>query len=407
MRQIETLDRLIEISLTLNSSQELEAILEFILTTAKELLHCEATSLMLYDERDQQLYFTASIGANSMELEQMAVPLEGSIAGTVFSENCPMVVNDTATEPRHFKLIERQIGYQVRNLLGVPMRIQDRNIGVLEAVNKHEGAFGEEDVQLLSFVGAQSAIAIHNAQIVEKLQAANQELRHADQLKVDFMAVASHELRTPLGIILGYATFLKEEGQGEFSEHADTVLNAALRLRTLLEDMTNMNLLYSGATELRLRITTIQAILRQAFDEVYEMARAQNMLMDIQYPKQDIWIEADERLLKVFVNLLNNAIRFTPANGEIFIQISTGGTEVLVEVRDTGIGISQEKLERIFEYFYQVEHHMTRRYDGLGLGLAIARGMVELHGGRIWAESEGPGRGATFKVALPTVPPPE
>ncbi|MBL6966541.1 MAG: GAF domain-containing sensor histidine kinase [Anaerolineales bacterium] len=397
----EQLERLVEISLTLNSSLDVDQILDFILSTGVDLLECEGISIMLYDEEDGQLYFTAATDTNIIKLGNIPIPLEGSIAGTIFRENAPLLINDIENDPRHYRAISERTNYTVRNLLGAPLHIREHTIGVIEATNKKQGVFDQQDVQLLSYIAAQAAIAIRNAQIVKQLQLANEELRQADKLKADFMAVASHELRTPLGIVLGYATFLKEESVGELAEHADTMLSAAMRLRALLEDMTSMNLLYTGETQLRMELTALQTFIEQAYALETQVADEKDIRVTFHFPEETIWVQADERLQKVFQNLLNNAIRFTPSPGEVDVYIHSENNDVLIEFKDSGIGIPQDQLEPIFEHFYQVEHHMTRRYGGLGLGLSIARGLVELHGGRMWAESDGPNQGATFKVVLP------
>ncbi len=398
---VEYLNRLVEINQILNSELELRQQLKYILGTAVDILGCEATSLMFYDEDDQLLSFAVSIGAESEDLESIQVPLEGSIAGIVFTQNQPMLINDVSQEPNHYTVVEERTGFKVRSLLGVPISIRDQTIGVMEGLNKLDGDFSDQDVQLLSLVAAQAAVAINNVRIINELQNANEELRKADKLKADFMAVSSHELRTPLGIILGYATFLKEEAEGDLSEIAETVHTAAMRLRTLLEDMTNMNLLHTGATELRLQPLQVQSMISEVYDDVSQMAEAGDYQIDLLLPSQELWINADVRLQKVFENLLNNAMRFTPPDGEITLKLSSTDEVILIEVKDSGIGIAPEEVERIFEQFYQIEHHMRRRYEGLGLGLAIAQGMVELHQGRIWAASDGPGKGSTFKVQLP------
>jgi len=400
-KMINQLARLVDISVTLNSTLELEPLLEYILDTAADLLDCEAASILLYDQTKDQLWFAAATGSSPKELAEILVPLENSIAGTIFQENKPLVINDVEQESRHFKDVSDQTQQQVRSLLGVPMRIQERKIGVLEAINRKSSGFSYADTKLLSIIASQAAVAINNARLVQELQEANTELSEADEMKTRFMAVASHELRTPLGIIMGYATFLKEEAQGDLSEHANNVLGAALELRALVEDMTNMNLIYTGKRDIRPEPTILQDIVHLAHDEIAATAEANNDQIILAMPKEPILVKADRKMKLVFNNLFNNAVRFTPHPGKICVRLTTTEKEALVEIQDNGIGIPPDKLTRIFDQFYQVEDHMTRRYGGLGLGLAIAKVIVELHGGRIWAESEGKGMGAVFKVALP------
>jgi signal transduction histidine kinase len=238
--------------------------------------------------------------------------------------------------------------------------------------------------------------------MVQELQKANTRLREADEMKNRFMAVASHELRTPLGVILGYATFLKEETQGELSEHAANVLNAAMELRTLVEAMTNMNMFYTGERDVKPEPVSLQSVVHAACDEIASMAETRNNVLTLNLPPVPVVVNADPQKLKLaFTNVLNNAVRFSPKGSEIRIRLEMDDDAVLVAVQDKGLGIPPDKLEVIFEQFYQVEDHMTRRYGGLGLGLAIAREIVNLHGGQIWAESPGLGYGSTFYIAIP------
>ncbi len=400
-KTIQQLTRLVEISLTLNSTLEIDPLLQYILNQAAELLDCEAVSIMLYDGGSAQLYFAAATKPEPGAVSKIPVPLEGSIARTIFASNKPVVLNDIPVDPGQPHRLGEPPQIQIKSLLGVPMQIRQQTIGVLEALNKRAGGFGEIDTKLLSIIASQAAVAIHNARLVQALQGANEELQQADKLKSDFIAIASHELRTPLGIILGYATFLREEAQGELSEHAASVMNAALQLRVLVESMTNMNLLYTGEADLRLRPVEIQKILCRTYSEITPTAEAKNTTLRLEMPQEPVYVNADKKLDLVFVNLLNNAVRFTPNAGEIRVGVEVVDNAVEISISDDGIGIPADKLEVIFEQFVQAEDHMTRRYGGLGLGLAIARALVEKHGGKIWAESQGLGRGATFKVSLP------
>lgn len=405
-QMISQLARLVEISVTLNSTLQLEPLLEYILDTAAELLDCEAASILLYDQKQHQLWFAATTGSSPKELAGISVPLNNSIAGTIFLENKPLVINNVEREDRHNTDVSEQIKHQVRSLLGVPMEIQDQKVGVLEAINKNSSIFSFADTKLLSIIASQAAVAINNARLVQELQNANDELSETDEMKTRFMAVASHELRTPLGIIMGYATFLKEEAQGELSEHANSVLTAALELRTMVEDLTNMNLIYTGQRDIRPVPVVLQDIIHVACDEMISDAEAKGHQLMFDLPDEAIVVRADQKLKLVFGNVLNNAVRFTTGPGEILVRLTATAEKALVEIQDNGIGVPPDKLTRIFDQFYQIEDHMTRRYGGLGLGLAIARVLVELHDGRIWAVSEGLGKGATFKIQLPLILPP-
>jgi signal transduction histidine kinase len=400
-RMINQLARLVEINVTLNSTLELDPLLQYILDTAVELLECEAVSILLYNKELKQLRFAAATGSDPDELADILVPLDNSVAGTVFRENEPVVINDVSQDTRHYNQVGEKTQFQVRSLVGVPMRIREQTMGVLEALNKRSSIFTYADTKLLSIIASQAAVAINNAQLVQELQEANAQLSETDEMKSRFMAVASHELRTPLGIIMGYATFLKEEAQGDLSEHASNVLNAALELRALVEDMTNMNLIYTGRRDVRPEPIAFQEIIHEAWSEIASTAHAKNDNIILSLPDEPVMVNADKKMKLVLVNLLNNAVRFTPDAGEIQVRLTTMEDEALLAVRDNGIGLAPENIERIFEQFYQVEDHMTRRHGGLGLGLAIAKVLVDLHGGRIWAESEGIGEGSTFKVSLP------
>lgn len=395
------LSRMVEVSVTLNSTLDLDRLLQFIIGTAADLVGSEAASVMLVDENTHELFFAAATGSDPRELARIPVPIEGSIAGTIVREDRPLIINDVAADPRHFRQVGEKTGFQTRSLIGVPMRIRERVLGVLEAVNKRRGTFNEADLQSLSIIASLAAVAIENARLLRALQDAYDELGKLDKLKSDFIAVASHELRTPLGVILGYAAILKEEAAGETSDHASAVLNSALRMRSLIEDMTNMNLLQVGSAAIQPVLQPLQPIVRAAYDEVLEIIRAKGLRFEVRLPEGSLPVMADgSKLGMALTNLLNNAMRFTPSGGTIGMEVERRGSEVWLRVRDSGKGIPEAELDRIFDQFYQVDDHMTRRQGGMGLGLAIVRAIVKGHGGRVWAESDGPGRGAVMTIAL-------
>jgi len=399
----EQLARLIEVSVTLNSTLNLGELLQFIIRTATEIIDCESVSILLYDEKRGRLVFAAATGSDPKQLAKIPVSLDKSLVGTIFRENKMIGLSDVQNDPHHYAMVSQHVHFKVTNVLGVPMRIQDKPTGVLEALNKRDGNFDENDADILSVIASQAAVAIHNASLVKALQDAYNELQAADQLKTNFLALASHELRTPLGVIIGYASFLQEESHGELSDHARLVLNAGMQMRGLVDAMTNLDMLRSSEMVVHRQIVPMQQILGKAYGEVKRLAEAKRQRVIMDLPESPIPVKGDpEKLISVFVNLLDNAIRFTREGGTITIgsRLQPGG-EVLSWVKDTGKGIPEGELKKIFREFYQIEPHTTRTYGGMGIGLSIAKGLVDAHGGTIWAESPGVGKGSIFKVLLP------
>jgi signal transduction histidine kinase len=402
-QQINLLNRLLEVSLILNSNLALKPLLHFIMEATCEITSSEAASILLYDHNADELHFAASNTPNTDadKLAEIRVPMEGSIAGQIVRENHPIMIQD-ASDSNVYRTVDNKIGFRTRSLLGVPMQIKGEVIGVLEAVNKVEGQWTNDDRDYLSILAAQAAVAIQNARQAEALQSAYDELSKLDKLKNDFIAIASHELRTPLGVILGYASFLKEEAQGEASEHASAVLNSALHLRNLIEDMTNLRYLQLGQAELIREPVPVAALLEAAEHDAYSLVTAKGHSLELNIEGGDALVNVDRlKLGMALTNILNNAIKFTPNGGKITLSIAQRPREAWIMVSDNGIGIPDGQAEKIFDEFYQVEDHMTRRHNGMGIGLSIARGMVQAHGGRLWAESEGTGKGSTFYIALP------
>ncbi|MFT3890340.1 MAG: GAF domain-containing sensor histidine kinase [Anaerolineales bacterium] len=394
--------RLVELSVTLNSTLDLDQLLQQITATATELLDCEAASILLYDEKNPRLYFAAATGSDPAKLAEIPVPMEGSLAGTIFRTNQPIILNHADQDPRHYSNVSDSIKFKVNTLLGVPMPMKDRTVGVLEAINKKDGVFIESDIALLSVTAAHAAIAINNARLLATTRQALEKVREVNSIKSNFLSLASHELRTPLGVIMGYATFLQDQAKGEQSDHARQVLNAASQMRSLLDQMNNLTLLQADEMEMRPMKISIQDILNFACDEIKYSAARRDMALVFAFDDNPIYINVDaEKTTLAFVNLLNNAIRFSPDGSEIVIGAIEQGEKVMAWVQDHGLGIPVDKLEKVFEEFYQIEPPNTRSYGGLGIGLSIARGLLEVQGGKIWAESEGAGNGSTFKVVLP------
>lgn len=220
----EQLERLVELSVTLNSTLNPDALLQLITGTATELLECEAASILLYDEQQPHLYFAAATGSDSRKLAEIPVPIEGSLAGTIFRTNHPIIIHQAGQDPRHYSLIADHIRFHMQTLLGVPMRVKERVVGVLEAVNKHNRVFTSQDKSILSVIASHAAIAISNARLLQTTHAALEKVKEADRLKSNFLAVAlmnyGPRLASSSGMHHFYARRPKENSQSTHNTYS-------------------------------------------------------------------------------------------------------------------------------------------------------------------------------------------
>ncbi|MEP7292932.1 MAG: GAF domain-containing sensor histidine kinase [Chloroflexota bacterium] len=402
--KVAVLMRLAEISTSLNSTLKVKPLLKLIMETAVEVVDAEAASVLLWDHKSNDLRFAATTtGLVGQALIGKPVPLEGSIAGTILRENRAVSVDNVLGDNRHYTGIDEATEFRTRSLLGVPMRSKDRVIGVLEAVNKRSLPWTEDDLNYLSIIAAQAAVAIEGAQMVTALQKANDELSQLDKLKSGFIAIASHELRTPLGIILGYSSFLQETEDDEVRELASKVVNSALQLRRIIEDLTNLRYMEQTGAEINRESVALDEFMQENLRDLISLVEAKRHHLKYIPLSPDVHVSIDRiRMGMALTNVLNNALRFTPEGGQIVVQAALHNEQELwITISDSGIGLTRDQFERIFERFYQVEDHMIRREGGMGVGLSIAQAMVEAHGGRIWASSPGLNQGSTFTITIP------
>lgn len=408
--RIAKLTRLVEVSLVLNSTLELEPLLRHIMDAAAELADSASASILLMDDDTQQLQFMAfpsgSEGNIGQTLRRIPVPLRNSVAGTCLLENRPIAINDVSDNPTHFRKADDTSGFQTRSLLAIPMRRRDGVIGVLEAVNKHGNlVWTEGDIFCLEILAAQAAVAIENSSLVSRLRHAYDDLSQLDKLKNDFIAIASHELRTPLGVVLGYASFIKEEASGESLNHATLVVDAAMKMKNVVEDMTNLRLVSVGESELNREPTPAAEMMLTALEAVQPKAAAKGHKLNYTPPPPDVMLLVDQMLLPIaLASVLDNAIKFSPEGSFVEVSYQLNEGELWFTILDQGVGLQSSQFERIFNAFYQVEDHMTRRQGGMGLGLAITKAVIEAHHGRVWVRSAGLNLGATFYLSLPLAP---
>ncbi len=400
--RIYRLERLIEVSRNLNANLDLEPYLKSIIEVAAELTYSQEASLLEIAEEGDHLHYIASPWYRIEKLRPLSIPLEKSIVGWVFSHNQPLVIQNAQLDPRLFKEVDLVLEYETLNIAAVPMKIKGQPIGVLEAVNKIGKAnYTEEDLNILETLAAQAAVAIQNQKLLDKSQSAYRQLLELDRMKSDFIAISSHELRIPTGLILGHASLLQEDADGDMKIQLDTIVRNAAHLKDIIEDLADVDNFQTGMAKVRRRPVAIGRLIKDVVSSYQELARQRNVSLRADVSKINTMIEGDAHKIRIALgNLTKNAVTFTDAGDRVLVTGELIPGFVKISVMDNGIGIPEKDQQRIFERFYQVETHLTRRHGGMGLGLPIARGMIEMHGGRIWVESM-EGKGSNFQFLLP------
>jgi signal transduction histidine kinase/CheY-like chemotaxis protein len=355
-------------------------------------------SLLLLDEAKQDLYLAAACGQMGLPSETR-LPLGQGIAGWVAESGEPMRVQGALASNGSFaSFSEAGDGSAVC----LPLVVKGRTIGVMSLLKPGGAApFTEADNGLLSILAGGAAVAIENARLFTDLQRAYARLAELDHRKSEFISVAAHELRSPLASVITYATLMEENPDHFGPEHLRVIVEAATRLQLLLDDMLHFRNLDARSAVLRPEPVSVVGAAQEAVRSLAHLALAkeQELRVNVEPDLPLVWADP-EKLQVILLNLIANAVKFTPNNGTITVGAARGNSGLVVSVHDTGAGIPEPERERIFESFYQVADSLRREHRGLGLGLPIAKGMVELHGGRIWVESE-VGRGSTFSFTLP------
>jgi signal transduction histidine kinase len=298
--------------------------------------------------------------------------------------------------------------FGLRASLAIPLVREDRLIGGLVVRRKSPGEFRPEVIDLLKTFATQSALAIQNARLFREIEDKSRQIEAANRHKSEFLANMSHELRTPLNAIIGFSEVLQEKLFGELNEkqaeYTDDILTSGRHLLSLINEILDLSKVEAGRMELELASFDLPLAIDNARTFVRERAVKHGITLDVDVDERLGEYVGDERKIKqILLNLLSNAVKFTPEAGRISITANKTGHGVEISVSDTGIGIPLAEQPTIFEEFRQVGGDYAHKKEGTGLGLTLAKKFVELHGGKIWVESE-IGKGSTFIFTLPERP---
>ncbi|WP_420630438.1 ATP-binding protein [Candidatus Leptofilum sp.] len=398
--------KLNEISRILNITNDLPTLLGKLVQMVAELIQAEAGLLGLIIDREIMTFYPYNV-PNWMSLRP--APRPRGLAWQIVNNRESILITDY---PAHPEAMEKWIEAGLVTFLGAPLQAGDNCLGMLALfnLNKSPHTFHERDLELVASIGQQAGIAIQNLrQLAETEQraaamaAALNRQAELDMMKNTFTQSVSHELRSPLGIIYGHAELLESEGLGSLNDDqkqsAKIIMRRVMMLTNLVNDLTA--LLAAETQELRREeIDTVMLVYSLLAD--YRMrAEALGITLESDIAEDIPWIRGDStHLRRVFDNLVSNAFKFTPAGGYIILRLKANRQNVQIEVEDSGEGIPEDRLERIFERFYQVEGGANRRHKGTGLGLTLVKEIVEAHRGTVRVQSQF-GEGTTFTIVIP------
>ena len=335
-------------------------------------------------------------------------PLDArSVSGACVLQGRVMAVADADAVAAEYPLtpeLARAIGW--RSGLFVPLLSDGHGVGCIGILRAEAGGFDAKEVALAQTFADQAVIAIQNARLFREIQDKGRQLEIANQHKSEFLANMSHELRTPLNAIIGFSEVLIERMFGDLNDKQDDYLkdihSSGKHLLSLINDILDLSKIEAGRMELDVESFDVPAALDNAMTLVRERAQRHGIALSLQVAPDIGTLRADERKFKqILLNLLTNAVKFTPDGGKVDVHAGLVDGVLQVAVADTGIGIAPEDQAAVFEEFRQVGRHYTNKQEGTGLGLALTKRFVELHGGSLTLQSE-PGKGSTFTFTLPS-----
>lgn len=387
-RRLEHYQKLLNIFSDLVSNHDLQAMLDKITSIACELSDAEAASILLYDDRVNELYFQSAIGLDIPVMRGLVVPLVGSLAGWVVEHGKYVNINDVQSDPRYFDGIEQKTKVITRSLAGIPLVVQDKVIGILEVINHRDGGFSPYDIEILTILGAQAALAIENTRLFQQ----------SDQI-----SELVHEIRTPLSSISTAAYLLQQQvmNADQRISLSRTIYSEVQRLSEMATTFLDLARLKSGRAAFKPSDFSLYGLIEEVFN-IFS-SRNENygikLLSKVSITHPLVFADRD-KLKQVYINLVSNALKYNKPGGEIVLSADMVENEHHLSIKDNGIGMSQDNVDHLFEKFYRAQN-TEDKIHGTGLGLSICKKIIENHHGRISVKST-LGLGTEFEIWLPS-----
>jgi len=402
-----------ELTRSISASLELDTVLERVCVAARELTGSDTATVALPEDAatpmPEVMTVRARVAPGAPEQPVRRIERGRGVGGRVMETGRPFRTDDYRTDARFSKdYIDPAGAAGTVAALVVPIRIDESVGGLLYVTNLVSRPFSDRDESVLVGLSDHAAVAIRNARLLATQHAALGEAERANRAKDEFLATLSHELRTPLTAMLGWVRMLRSGRlNGEQTNAALEVIERNTRLQAqLINDLLDVSRIVAGKLQLDLRPLELVSVVEEALASVKSDADAKGLVIEASINPSAGPVLGDRvRLQQIVVNLLSNALKFTPSEGRISVLLDRVGATARIQVTDTGIGIEPSLVPHVFNRFLQGDSTSSRKHGGLGLGLAIVRHLAELHGGSVRAESAGPGLGATFTLELPILAP--
>ena len=391
-----------------SSAGDLERVLHQAIEQATRLSGAENGFVYVHD--GDELRMTAAFGdkaallAGTLRTIPTRTDQRGSATSRAFMERRAQHIPDVLEDPEYtYWDLQKRGGF--RSILAVPMLRDAEAIGVIVMWRTEPVPFTDQQIRQVELFADQAVVALENARRSDEVQEKSRQLEVANRHKSEFLANMSHELRTPLNAIIGFAGIMQRLMYGPLNDqqrqYVEDILSSGRHLLSLINDVLDLSKIEAGRLELELAEFSLLDVVDSALTLVRERAAHHDIRLAVEVEPDIGSMTADPRKLKqVVLNLVSNAVKFTPDGGWVGVTARRRDSEIEVAVRDTGIGIAADDRERVFEEFRQVGRDPERAREGTGLGLTLTKRFVELHGGRIWVESE-PGKGSTFRFTIP------
>ena len=390
----------------MGSSMPFREVITMAMRFTSAMMGADGSSLLLLDRKDGNLSFYIVLGEKAEQLRNITLAQGEGIAGYVAATGVPMVVSDVTREHHFSQRVDQATGFKTRSIACVPLRVRDELKGVIEVVSKRVGSFSDKDLDMLTAIAGPVAIMIDHARLINEVKSLHDKLEKAGRIKAEFLATMTHELRTPINIIIGNLDILLGGFLGELNNRQKESLKTAMRnsgeALNLVTSLLDLSRIEAGQVVVRVEEFSLEDVWKE-LEMLFRTGlsgKEVELCWQVKTPLPGL--KTDKiKIKEILSNIVLNAVKFTD-RGTIEVSVSSveGGEQIEIEVKDTGVGIPEDFLPFIFEPFRQAEGSFTRSHGGVGLGLSIAKRLLNLLHGRVAVESE-VGKGSTFRITIP------